>query len=60
MLALQVTAAMKNGHMGYKAVYKGPATGNHRITWESLALSFIIVGCDIVRLHQQLAGGCIR
>ena len=52
MFALQVTAAMKNGHMGYKAVYKGPATGNHRIAWESFALSFIIVGCDIVRLHQ--------
>ena len=46
----QVTAAMKNGHVGYKAVYSGPASGSERISWDSSALSFTIVGCDLVRL----------
>ena len=56
MVTSQVTAAMKKGHVGYKAVYNGPASGRDRMMWESLALSFATVGCDLVRLRQGQQG----
>ena len=39
--------------MGYKAVYKGPVSGRERIRVQSVALSFIIVGWDFVRLDMS-------